>query len=74
MKLMLDEGQDYTLENGSCWITVGNISVFIVKDNDGVSVRLYPLGSELNDPMSEARATYSEAENDKDNDPLPEDF
>lgn len=37
---------DYILESDSCWITVKNMSVHIVKTDEGVVVDIYPLGSE----------------------------
>ena len=53
---------DYILlESDSVWITVNNISVCIIRWEDGVSVRLYPLNSEDEDCIAETSATWSEA-------------
>ena len=55
--------EDYTLDtDATVWITVGGISVKIQRQDDGVSVGLYPTGSEDVGPIREAYATYDEAE------------
>ena len=45
---------DYTLNKSfnSCWIIVGDISVYIKRDKQikGVTVELYPLWMEMSDP------------------------
>ena len=56
-------GKDVTLNKGeSCWVTVGNISVYLRSGDDGVSVTLYPLGKEDEESIAETWATYGEAE------------
>lgn len=57
---------EYTLNDNTAWITVGNISVYICKGDEGVSVELYPLQRELDDPIASTWATYSEAESHDD--------
>src|SRR2546430_1531955 len=37
---------DYVLEEESCWIQVGNLSVQIKKDDEGVGINVYPLNNE----------------------------
>ena len=56
------EGTDYILQGGydSVWITVNNVSVNIVRREDGVSVALYPLHQETNDCIAETWATWGE--------------
>lgn len=55
-------GSDYTLKEGqkSCWITVGNISIYIRRHADeGVDVDLYPHGDEFGDVIDSAYASFS---------------
>jgi hypothetical protein len=42
---------DYILPDSmsSCWLTVGNISVYVVRNDEGVSVDLYQKQAENND-------------------------
>lgn len=54
------------LAKGSCWITVNNLSVYIVKADEGVSVDIYPLGDETGETLGSTWALYSEAETDED--------
>ena len=58
------ENCDYVLEDDSdrAWITINNISVYIVRQDDGVSVELYPLNHEDGDCITETWATWGEAE------------
>jgi hypothetical protein len=46
----------------SIWITVNNISVYIKRNDEGVSVDLYPLGLEMNDALASTWLTFAEAE------------
>jgi hypothetical protein len=57
---------DYVLkdDHGSCWVTVGNISVYIRRNDEGVSVDLYPLGDEDAESIASCWATFAEAEPD----------
>lgn len=62
--LVLDndnEESDYILkeEASSAWITVGDISVYILKTPDGVEVAMYPHHDEMADPIAIAWAPYS---------------
>jgi hypothetical protein len=59
--LSMTEGGDYLLEEGSCWITVGNLSVYVKKDDEGVSVDIYPLRDENSDLIAGTYALFSEA-------------
>jgi len=62
--LSRDEGEtDYILEPGatSCWITVDNISVYIVRTDEGVSVDLFPKGREGDESMAGTWALHQEA-------------
>lgn len=59
------EGEtDYRLEDDqqSCWISVGNISVYVRRTDEGVAVDLYPLGQEMYDSIVGTWALFSEAE------------
>lgn len=65
MGALRQEGEnDYLLEEDykSCWITVGNISVYVVRGDEGVAIDLYPLGQEMYDPIVGTWALFSEAE------------
>ena len=56
------DSTDYILQRGhvSCWITVGKISVHVVRQPDKtVKVALYPLGQEADDPIDTACASAS---------------
>lgn len=67
LSLDTPEGVDYTLhpEATSCWITVDNISVYIVRTDEGVVVDLYPKGREAEDPaLAGTYAFFTEAEDD----------
>jgi hypothetical protein len=54
---------DYTLRPGqvSCWVSVGNISVYVVRADEGVAVDLYPKGREF-EPLASTYALFAEAE------------
>ena len=54
---------DYIMEDGTdtVWITVNNVSVHVVRKEDGVSVKLYPLKQEMNDCIGETFLTWEEA-------------
>jgi len=54
---------DYELnqEYQSCWITVNNISVYVLRTSDGVSVDLLPLGKEDKPPIASTYATFADA-------------
>jgi hypothetical protein len=61
--LILDnenEDTDYILKAGarSVWITVGDISVYVLKTPDGVEVAMYPHHNENADPIAVAWAPY----------------
>jgi hypothetical protein len=56
---------DYKLKDGYeyVWITVGNISVYMKRTDEGVVVDLYPLHNECADPpLGSTYAFFSEAE------------
>lgn len=58
------DGTDYTLHDGSVWITVEDggeaLSVNVVKQDEGVSVYIYPRHHEDEDCIAETWATFSE--------------
>ena len=53
---------EFFLKEGSVWVTVGNISVFIRKNESGVAVDLFPLGDETAPRLAGTWLTYEEAE------------
>jgi len=54
-------GRDYILTGESAWVTVGAISVYIKKTDEGVVVDLYPTGDEMNDSIASTYAFFDEA-------------
>ena len=67
MALTMDDDQDYTLDSDSesVWITVDTVSVYIKRQDEGVSVYLYPRGHEGEDAIGETYALYDEGEEAK---------
>ena len=65
MALTMDDDLDYTLDSDSAsvWITVDTVSVCIRRQDEGVSVYLYPTGREDEDCISETYAPYDEGGN-----------
>lgn len=62
--LKQEEGNNYIFlgdEGSSVWITVGNISVYIKKDDEGVSVDLFPLHREMEASLAGTWALYQDA-------------
>lgn len=59
-----ESGKDYAFreDQQSVWITVGNISVYIKREDEGVAVDLYPLNDEMSDSLAGAWLTFAEAE------------
>lgn len=61
---LVREGKDadYVMPEGmdSCWITVGGISVYVVRKDGGVMVEAYPLEGEADDSIASMEA-YSSA-------------
>jgi len=57
---------DYELNDNynSCWVTVGNISVYVRRTTDGVSVELLPHYKEDKPPIASAYATFADASED----------
>ena len=62
--LICDGESDYILreEATSCWVTVGNISVYIIRTDEGVVVDLYPLDDENNSSLASTYAFSHEAQ------------
>ncbi len=60
-------GTDYVLDENatSCWITVGNISVYIVRSDMGVAVDLFPLHREGGNALGSTWALNTEGEPDE---------
>lgn len=58
---------DYKLNTGvfdGVWITVNNISVHIIKTDEGVVVDLYPAKKENDNPIASTYAHFTEAESE----------
>lgn len=60
----VDGETDLILHAGSIWITVGNISVYVKKTDEGVVVDMYPKGHEASDGLllGAIWVTFEEAE------------
>lgn len=56
------EDNDYTLKDGAAWFTVGNRSVRIREDEGILTVGVWPLGAEAEDPIAELRVPVGEEE------------
>ena len=58
-----DDGDyEFTDDATSCWITVGNVSVYIQKTKRDVTVDLYPAHCEMNEPHSSAAMSFKSAQ------------
>lgn len=64
--IKINPNRDYVLEDESVWITVNNISVHIIKTDEGVVADLYPLGKEDENPMTSTWLMFAEANQDED--------
>lgn len=53
---------EYTLNQDTVWITVNNLSLYIRKNDEGVSVDIFPVGFESEDPIAGTWATYAEVD------------
>lgn len=56
---------DFVLESGSMWVTVGNLSVYIVKTDEGVAVDVYPHHDEMNMSLGGTWVLFQEGESDE---------
>lgn len=57
-----DQGTDYVLVGQSCWIEVENLSIWIRKSDEGVSIDVYPNGDEMNNSIAETWVLFLEGE------------
>lgn len=57
-------GSDYVLREGvgSCWVEVDNISVYIIRTPQGVTVELLPKGVEADQSLADCSATFDDAD------------
>ena len=64
MALTMNDDLDYTLDSDSetVWMTVDTVSIKIRRQDEGVSVHLYPLGREDEDAIGETFARYDECQ------------
>jgi hypothetical protein len=60
----IDKDHDYIMPEGvnRTWITIGNISVHLVRTDEGVVCDMYPLGREMNHPITSTYAFFTEGE------------
>ena len=58
-----ESDSDYELSEGfkSCWITVGNVSVYVQKTDEGVAVDLFPLHHEDKESIAGTWVTFADA-------------
>lgn len=63
--LVMTPGGDYELAEGSCWIRVGNLSVYVKKEEEGVAVDIFPLNDENSDYIAGTHCLYADAERDE---------
>jgi hypothetical protein len=59
-----DGNTDYVFQPEAigCWVEINNISVYLVRTNEGVFVDLYPIGKENGEPLTSTYASFAEAE------------
>lgn len=64
MAIELQEVADYIIPEGlnSVWITINNVSVYIKRESEGVSVDLFPLNDEMSDSLAGCWITFTQAE------------
>ena len=64
---LVRSGDGYTLAPGenSTWITIGNLSVYVRRTDDGASVSIYPAGDEMGESLGETYAHFTESKSDK---------
>jgi len=57
-----DDCSDYSLDDeaASVWISVGNLSVYIIRTDEGVVVDLFPRGNEGAEPIASTWALDDE--------------
>ena len=55
-------GREFVMGSGSCWITIGSISVYIINTGEGVAVELLPTGDEMAESLGETWATFPDKE------------
>jgi len=60
--IKLNPNRDYILEGDGVWITVKNISVHIIKTDEGVVADLWALGDEDGEPLTSTWLMFAEAE------------
>lgn len=60
--ITIDGETDITLLSDSLWVTVGNVSVHVIKTDEGVVVDLYPLGHETDEVLASTYINFSEAD------------
>lgn len=63
LALKAESSYDYILQKDepSVWITVDNVSVYVRRNDEGVSVDLYPKGDEMSDSLAGTFITFEEA-------------
>lgn len=53
---------DYTLNQGSCWVTVGDVSIYILRTDLGVGVDVCPRGREAGETLAALYAPFPEVD------------
>lgn len=61
-----DSESDYTLNWGSCWITVENASIYIIKTETGVIVDIYARGNEADSAIGSTMVSFADCDPPKD--------
>ena len=59
-----ENGTDFILTGGSCWITVNNLSVYVKKDEEGVVVDVYSKNHEMDSAIGSTWVSYAEGKED----------
>jgi hypothetical protein len=66
--LRMDSDGDYILDEGSCWIQVGNLSVHVKKEDEGVAIDVYPLDDENEAALTSSYTFFTDAAEDESGD------
>ena len=61
---MTEEGQ-YVLKEESCWITVGNLSVYVKREEEAARIDVYPLNDEMSKAIASTYAFFEDAETEE---------
>ena len=73
LKQIFENDYEFQKESGyhSCWITVKNLSVYLVETDEGLVLEVYALGCEAEDPLISTYVFFNEAKAIEENEKSP---